>query len=102
MASRLKLHEEFCEILGSRNVYYQPPSSVTMKYDCIRYSLAGADHKRANNTIYKNTNRYEVIVITHDPDSDIGDKILAHFSMCSFDRSYVADNLNHKVYTLYY
>lgn len=102
MASRLKLHEELCEILGSNNVYYQPPASIFMKYPCIRYSRSGIDHKRANNAIYNNTNRYEVIVIDSNPDSEIPDNILAHFPMCSFDRGYVADNLNHYVLSLYY
>lgn len=102
MASRLKLHEELCELLESRNVYYQPPASVLMKYPCIKYSRSGIDHKRANDMIYGNTNRYEVIVIDPDPDSKIPEKILSHFRMCSFDRGYAADNLNHFVITLYY
>jgi hypothetical protein len=29
-------------------------------------------------------------------------RILNHFQLCSFDRTYVADNLNHFVLTLYY
>ena len=32
MDRRLKLHEELCDILGSRNVYFQPPETVKMKY----------------------------------------------------------------------
>ena len=33
MASRLKLQTMLEEILGSRNVYFNPPESVKMKYD---------------------------------------------------------------------
>lgn len=102
MASRLNLQTELEEILGSRNVYFQPPESLKMKYPCIRYSLAGMVSRHADNRIYSNTKRYEVTVIDHDPDSDIYEKILDKFEMCSFDRSYVADNLNHKTLTLYY
>lgn len=102
MARRLKLHEELCDVLGNRNVYYQPPSSVLLKYPCIKYTKSGIDRKRADNQLYKKVDRYELIVIVSDPDSDIGDKILAHFPMCSFDRWYPANNLNHYVYTLYY
>lgn len=102
MASKLKLHEEFCTILGNRFVYFNPPESLKLSYPCIKYSLSGVNQKRANNMSYKNTNRYEVIVIDRDPDSDIYEKILAHFQMCSFDRGYFADNLNHKVLTLFY
>lgn len=102
MASRLELHEELCEILGSRNVYFQAPSSVKMQYDAIRYELSDKDLKRANNKIYQNTNQYNGVVITRDPDTTIPDEILSHFEMCSFGRPYTSDNLNHYPFTLYY
>ena len=102
MASRLKLHEELCEILGSENVYYKPPASIKMRYPCIRYSFDGIDQRRANDKMYNSTNRYEVTVIDYDPDSEIHMKLLEHFEMCSFDRNYTSDNLNHNVLTLYY
>lgn len=96
------MHEEFCTILESKNVYYNPPEKLKMNYPCIKYSLSGIDHKRANDKNYKNTNRYEVIVIDYDPDSMIHENILMHFPMCRFDRGYIADELYHKVITLYY
>ena len=102
MASRLNLQNEFKEILDNENVYFQPPSSLTMKYPCIRYALADKDLRFADDRMYTSINRYEVIVIDYNPDSDIPDKILAHFPMCSFDRQYVSSNLNHFVLTLYY
>lgn len=102
MASRLELHEELCEALGTRNVYFQPPESVKMQYDAIRYSLGGKDLKRANDRIYLNTNQYDGVVITRDPDTSIPDRLLACFEMCSFGRPYTADNLNHYPFTLYY
>lgn len=102
MASRLELHEELCEVLGTRNVYFQSPESVKMKYDAIRYELGGKDLKRANNGIYLNTNQYEGVVITRDPDTDIPDKLLVRFKMISLGRPYVADNLNHYPFTIYY
>ena len=102
MGSRLELHEELCAILETRNVYFQSPESVKMTYPRIRYSKVSPDLYRANNGIYKNTSQYEVTVIDEDPDSDIPTKILNHFQMCSWDRSYVADNLNHTTLKLYY
>lgn len=102
MASRLELHEEFCELLGSRNVYFQTPESVKMSYDAIRYKLGGKDIKRANNKIYNHTNQYEGVVITRDPDTTIPDRLLAHFEMINFGRPYTADNLNHYPFTIYY
>ncbi len=102
MASRLTLQTKFEEILGSRNVYFQPPSTVKMQYDAIRYELANKDLKRANNKVYRMTNQYDGVVITTDPDTTIPDTILNHFEMCSFGRPYKADNLNHYPFTLYY
>lgn len=102
MASRLELHEELCELLRSRNVYFQPPESVKMSYDAIRYELSGKDLDRANNRIYRKINEYSGVVITRDPDTTIPDAILEHFEMCSFGRPYIADNLNHYPFTLYY
>ena len=102
MASRLELHEELCTILGSRNVYFQAPSSVKMQYDAIRYELSDKDLKRANGKIYQKNNQYSGVVITRDPDTTIPDEILSHFEMCSFGRPYTSDNLNHYPFTLYY
>jgi hypothetical protein len=100
MASRLDLQAKLEKILGSGNVYFQPPAR--MNYPCIKYSLSGIATKRADNAIYNSINRYEVIVIDYDPDSTIHTKILESFRMCSFDRAYKANNLNHFVLTLYF
>jgi hypothetical protein len=102
MASRLELHEEFCKVLGSRNVYFQTPESVKMQYDAIRYGLGGKNLKHANNKVYKTTNQYDGVLITRDPDTTIPDRMLSRFEMCSFGRPYTADNLNHYPFTIYY
>ena len=104
---RLELHDEFIDILGTRGqkisrVYYQAPESPKMEYPCIKYSLTGVNVKRANNGVYNTYNKYEVTVIDYGLDSDIWNKVLTNFQMCSFDRAYTADNLYHTVLTLYY
>lgn len=100
--SRLNLHEELCEILGNRNVYFQPPASVRLNCPCIKYSQSTPDVKRADDKVYNSTERYELIYIDSDPDSKVPNEILNRFQMCRFDRRYVADNLNHSVLTIYY
>lgn len=102
MASRLELHEELREILKTKNVYFNPPSSFEMNYPCIRYSLSGIDLTSANNDNYLIAKKYEVIVIDYDPDTTIYDELIRRFPKCRFDRSYIADNLYHYVFTLYY
>lgn len=101
MASRLKLQTMLEEILGSRNVYYNPPESVKMQYNAIRYSRKRINNTFANDSVYKQDDCYELIVIYRDPDSDIPMKI-SKLPRCNHDRQYIADNLIHDVFTLYY
>lgn len=97
---RLGLHERLCEILGSRNVYFQPPESVKMKYPAIVYSRDRIDNTSADNIIYKQDVSYSITVIDRDPDSDIVERI-SKVPRIVYNRSYVADNLNHDVFTLF-
>ena len=102
MANRLDLQAAFEEILGSRNVYFQPPENVKMQYDAIRYALGGKDIKRASNRLYKSTNRYDGVYITRNPDTNIPDRLLSTFEMSSIGKPYIADNLHHYPFTIYY
>lgn len=89
------------ELLGSENVYYQPPESLKMKYPAIRYSKSDIVSTHADNIKYSKNNRYEIIVIDRLPDNKVIDKIL-ELPYSSYDRHYTSDNLNHDVITLYY
>lgn len=101
MASRLQLQTELEELLGSKNVYYQPPASVRMKYPAIVYSRENIENEHADDSVYMQKHFYQVIVIDEDPDSEIVSKV-SKLPACRFDRHYPADNLNHDVFTLYY
>lgn len=101
MANRLNLQTAFEKLLGSRNVYFDPPESVKMNYDAIRYSRSKIENTFANDSVYKQDDRYEVIAIYRNPDSDLPRKI-SRLPKCTHDRHYVADNLHHDVFTLYY
>lgn len=100
MANRLDLHEMLCDIIGSRNVYFQPPESVKIQYPAIKYSLSNIKNNHANDKVYTQSRSYQIIVIDKSPDSTISDKV-SQLPYCKFDRSYVSDGLNHYVYTLY-
>ena len=101
MADRLELHSVLQELLGSSNVYYQPPASIKMQYDAIRYSKKTIDSKYANDRKYSMIDCYEVIVISRLPDNPVIKKLLS-LPYCSYDRHYVADNLHHDVLTIYW
>ena len=98
---RLDLHDILQGILGSDQVYFQPPSNVVMQYPCIVYRRDNAYTDFAGNKPYSTTTRYQVIYIDRNPDSGVPDKIAA-LPMSLFNRFYTADNLNHDVYTLYF
>lgn len=101
MADRLELHSVLQELLGSSNVYYQPPESIKMQYDAIRYSKKTIDSKYANDRKYLMMDCYELIVISRLPDNPVIKKLLS-LPYCSYDRHYIADNLHHDVLTIYW
>lgn len=101
MGSRLELQTKLEELLGSKNVYYQPPASCRMEYPAIKYSKSDIQSRFANGSAYSLSNRYELIVIDRKPDNVVINKLLS-LPYCSFDRHYASDNLNHDVLTLYY
>lgn len=102
MASRLQLQDELELLLGSDNVYFQPPESLRMTYPCIRYELRGVQQFRADSRNYATHRSYTVTHIYRDPDKDLIQNFLDTFVMCDHDRHYTADGLNHDVYTIYY
>jgi hypothetical protein len=101
--SRMELQELLVDILGSDNVYFQPPSNIDMKYPCIVYNRDRdpASIRFANNFPYTNKKCYQVMVIDRNPDSKIPDKV-AELPMCTFDRFFTADDLNHDVFRLFF
>lgn len=102
MNSRLDLQRELVDILGSKNVYFQPPESTKMSYPCIVFGLSSVDSTYSDDQTYINTRRYDVTVIDKNPDTTIWNDILNHFKYCRFDRTYISDNLNHYILSLYY
>lgn len=101
MAQRIDLQTLLVTLLGSDNVYFQPPPTVKMQYPCIIYKRDYMNTDFSNNKPYKHKKRYQLTIIDVDPDSDIHEKV-AELPMCSYDRFYTADNLNHDVYNLFF
>jgi len=101
MAQRLELQALFVEILGSDNVYFQPPPNVKMKYPCIVYERDFMLSDWADSKPYLQEDRYQVTVIDRDPDSLIPQKIRS-LPKCVYDRFFAADDLNHNVFKLFF
>lgn len=100
MNNRLSLHNMLLTIAGP-NVYYQTPSTITMKYPCVKYSRDKIDNKHANDSVYTQDNRYSVIVMSKTVDDEIIDKI-SKLPKCLFDRAYTQDGIYHTIFNLYY
>lgn len=101
MGQRLDLHQILVDLLGTSNVYFQPPTNVQMQYPCIVYARDNAVTKFADNSPYRYTKRYQVTVVDRNPDSPIPDKV-AKLPMCIFNRFFTAGNLNHDVFNIYF
>jgi hypothetical protein len=101
MGSRLDLQAVLVDILGSSNVYFQPPSNLQMSYPCIVYKRDDIDTDHADNAPYYSMHRYLVTSIDEDPDS-ITYKKIAALPRSAYLRNFVTDNLNHDVLTLYF
>ena len=79
----------------------QGPGNTSMTYPAIRYETNSDEVFYADNIPYEITDRYAVTCIEEDPNTPIA-KLIRQLPMCAFNRFYVADNLNHTVYNIYF
>ena len=102
MNRRLELHDKLRDLVGNNNVYFQPPASVQISYPCVVYHIGSGDAKRPDPILYNYTNSSDGLFIFKKPTIEIIEQVLNAIPMCRFTRGYVADNLNHYAFTLYY
>ena len=101
LSRRLELQTLLESILGSKNVYFQPSSNVTLKYPAIIYQIDDIRNNHADNRPYIQSDRYQITVIDRDPDSETPRKI-SRLPKSAFNRFFVSSGLNHTVFTLYF
>lgn len=99
--TRIALHELLVSVLGSENVYFQPPESLQLRFPAIIYSRSELNNRFADNSVYSRDNAYEVIVVDQNPDSEIVQRI-SELPFCRFNRHYRSDHMNHDVFTIYF
>ncbi|MBO7631108.1 MAG: hypothetical protein J6S78_02110 [Lachnospiraceae bacterium] len=100
MRTRLELQQAFEDILGTRNVYFEPPATIRMNYPAIVYERSKIRSDYAGNRRYKTERVYDAVLIGRDPDSAFLEPLL-ELPYCSYDRHYVQDNLHHDAFTIY-
>lgn len=99
MGQRLDLDLVLRTLLGSDNVYFQPPSGFNMSYPCIVYNRSNIRSEHADNRPYKHEKEYTVTVIDSNPDSDLPMKV-ASLPRAQYDRGFRSGNLNHDVFVI--
>ncbi len=98
---RVELQALLREILGDKYVYFQPPSTISMKYPCIVYERSKINGDHADNLVYKTNVQYTVTAIYTDPDSELPFK-LSRIPTARHSGHFVSDNLYHDVFTIFY
>lgn len=98
---RIQLQKKLEKILGSKNVYFQPPENFKMNYPCIVYEVGSGLRTPADNQVYLYNQGYSVTFITKDPDPDVPDKLLG-LQYCQPERQFKSENLYHWVYFIYF
>lgn len=98
---RLALHNELVRILGSNNVYFQPPENLIMKYPAIVYERYDLPVLNADNEKYLRNAKYRITVIDPSPDSSIVDE-LSKLKFAKFNRHFATNGLNHDVFLVYW
>lgn len=101
MPTRLELHVKLVELLGSTNVYFQPPESQKLNYPAIVYSKNDLKNKFADDDFYLQSKQYKLTFIDPNPDSDLFEKA-SKFMKAKFVTRFSNQGLNHEVYTIYY
>lgn len=87
--------------MGSRNVYFMPPSGLQLKTPAIVYSIKKRDGEYANNKIYTNKTAYELIFIDKNPDNPLISEI-SELPYCEGGRPYTKDGNYHEPFTIYF
>ena len=105
LGKRMRLRAMLTDILGTTELtetrtYFQPPPSERMKYPAILYSLSRIRNRHADNSVYGQTDEYQLIVVDEDPDSEIT-RAVSLLPRCRHERRYQADNLYHDVFTIH-
>ena len=99
---RIELQHIFEDILGSKNVYFQPPETQKLKYPCILYFKSNARAWFADDIKYIRRQGYTVTLVEYDPDSDLEERISEALTFTRTDSYYRSEGLNHTKLTIFY
>lgn len=101
MADRMELQKKLCSILGTNNVYFEPPENIKIDYPCFIYELEIPLNVTANNQSYILFTHYNIVYIDSNPDNDMIKKLIQNFKNISAGNPYTVNNLHHYPFDLY-
>ena len=81
-------------------VYFQPPENLKIGYPAVIVHLSKIKVDHANDMPYKGAREYSVTLITKEPEPEVLDEILK-IPYTTLDTTYIADGMNHFVFTTY-
>ena len=97
--NRDELHDLLVDVLGSDNVYFDPPEKIKIKYPAIVYHKNHITNRYASNKVYSNSYTYTLTLIDEYPDSEVIDK-LSNLPYCKHNQSYSSNGMFHEVFTI--
>ena len=101
MGTRLDLQTALAGLQDGVQVYFQPPSNVSMVYPAIVYNRDIRHVSYADNEIHSQTHRYQVTVIDRDPDSLLPD-LVGDMPMSTRIRHFTTEGLHHDIFYVYF
>lgn len=99
--SQQELQTLLSELPGVTEAYFQKPGNLTLVPPYIVYELDDEYVLRADDRVHAYFNRYTVTVVVRDQDSPIPGMV-RDLPFASFDRMFIAGQLYHFVYNLYF
>lgn len=98
--------DEFIADLESTHtgkVYFQPPANVHLEYPCWVIERNTAFQPKANDLTYIFRPGYKCMFMNREePDPEILEMIPRRYPHCNYQNHYVADNVHHDVFLIYY
>lgn len=99
LSTRIELQRYLERVLGSKNVYFEPPETLKMRYPCIVYNLSRMNPTNADNLSYRVSQEYDIQYITREPEVDIPMR-LAYTKRFRAGQHFVADGMHHFNYSV--
>ena len=100
MDQRLLFHSKLSSVLPGVALFFSKPPDTELVYPCVIYTRSRAKALHANGKKYSVRPMFTCVLMTNLPDDHLFN-ILENMSLSTHDRSYLSDDINHDVFTIY-